>query len=75
MCWRELKLQLSYNQKPSLAYVKSTNPFELKEKVETLLKAQVDQGELWPVDKAEWAIPIVVVSKVMVVFVFMVIFY
>ena len=48
-------------------------PFALKEKVETLLKAQVDQGELRPVDKAEWATPIVVVPKVMVVFVFVVI--
>ena len=32
-------------------------------KVETLLKAQVDQGELWPVDKAEWATPIVLLPK------------
>ena len=31
--------------------------------IETLLKAQVDQGELRPVDKAEWATPIVVVPK------------
>ena len=38
-------------------------PFALKEKVETLLKAQVDQGELRPVDKSEWATPIVVVPK------------
>ena len=38
-------------------------PFALKEKFETLLKAQVDQGELQPVDKAEWTTPIVVVPK------------
>ena len=31
--------------------------------METLLKAQVDQGELCPVDKSEWATPIVVVPK------------
>lgn len=31
--------------------------------MKTLLKAQVDQGELHPVDKSEWATPIVVVPK------------
>ena len=38
-------------------------PFALKEKVETLLKAQVAQGELRPVDRSDWATPIVVVPK------------
>ena len=38
-------------------------PFALKEKVESLLKAQVDQEELRPVDKSEWATPIAVVPK------------
>ena len=42
-------------------------------KVETLLKAQVDQVELRPVDKAEWATPNVLLPKMMVVFVFAVI--
>ena len=37
--------------------------FALKEKVKILLKAQVDQGELRPVDKGEWATLIVVVPK------------
>ena len=57
-------LQLNYNQQPSLAFVKPTSIFCIKgAKVETLLKAQVDQGELRSVDKAEWATPIVVVPK------------
>ena len=38
-------------------------PFALKEKVETLLKAQMDQIKLQPVDKVKWTTPIVVVPK------------
>ena len=48
-------------------------PFALKEKVEILLKAQVDQGESCPVDKSEWATLIVEYQKVTVVFVYVVI--
>ena len=38
-------------------------PFALREKVEKLLKTQVEQGELRPVDRSEWATPIVIVPK------------
>ena len=39
-------------------------PFALEDKVETLLKTQVNQVELQPVNKSEWVIPIVVVPKI-----------
>jgi len=38
-------------------------PFALREKVEQQLQKQVDEGELIPVDRSDWAIPIVVVNK------------
>ena len=38
-------------------------PFALKEKVEQQLDKQVEAGELIPVDKSEWAAPVVVVYK------------
>ena len=38
-------------------------PFALKEKVEQHLQKQVDEGELIPVDRSDWATPIVVVRK------------
>ena len=38
-------------------------PFALKEKVEQQLQKQVNEGELIPVDKSDWATPIVVVRK------------
>ena len=37
--------------------------FALKEKVEQHLQKQVDEGELIPVDRSDWATPIVVVRK------------
>ena len=38
-------------------------PFALKEKVERQLQQQVQEGELVPVDRSNWATPIVVVLK------------
>ena len=38
-------------------------PFALKEKVERQLQQQVLEGELVPVDRSDWATPIVVVHK------------
>ena len=38
-------------------------PFPLREKVEEALWKQVEEGELEPVDRSEWASPIVVVKK------------
>ena len=38
-------------------------PFALREKVEQQLWKQVNEGELIPVDKSDWATPIVVVRK------------
>ena len=38
-------------------------PFALKDNVEEALQSQVAQGELVPVERAEWAAPIVVVHK------------
>ena len=38
-------------------------PFALREKVEKQLDKQVKEGELIPIDKSEWATPIVMVSK------------
>ena len=38
-------------------------PFALRDKVEEALKAQVAAGELVPVERSEWAAPIVVVKK------------
>ena len=38
-------------------------PFALKEKEERQLQQQVQEGELVPVDRSEWATPIVVVHK------------
>ena len=38
-------------------------PFALQEKVEEALMAQVAAGELIPVEKNEWAAPIVVIQK------------
>ena len=38
-------------------------PFALKEKVERQLQQQVQEGELVPVERSDWATPIVVVHK------------
>jgi len=38
-------------------------PFAIKEKKEQALQAQVDEGELIPVERSEWAAPIAVVHK------------
>ena len=38
-------------------------PFAVKEKLEETLKAQVEEGELIPVEQSEWAAPIVAVHK------------
>ena len=37
--------------------------FALKEKVEQHLQKQVDEGELIPVDRSDWATTVVVVCK------------
>ena len=41
-------------------------PFAVKEKVEEALQSQVAEGQLIPVERSEWAAPIVVVHKKMV---------
>ena len=38
-------------------------PFVLKEKVEEALQSQVAEGELIPIERSEWAAPIVVMHK------------
>ena len=38
-------------------------PFAVKAKLEEILKAQVEEGELIPVEQSEWATPIAVVHK------------
>ena len=38
-------------------------PFALRDKVEKQIDKQVEEGELIPIEKSEWAAPIVVVSK------------
>ena len=38
-------------------------PFALRDKVEEALRAQVAAGELIPVERSEWAAPIVMVQK------------
>ena len=48
---------------PTSILQKSTSTFCLKRKVEKLLKTQVEQGELRPVDRSDWATPIVVIPN------------
>ena len=38
-------------------------PFSLRSQVEQTLKQQIDDGELLPVDRSDWATPIVVVTR------------
>ena len=61
---RELGLLVSVEQTATPRFHKSRSaPFALRDKVEKALRAQVAAGELIPVERSEWAAPIVVVQK------------
>ena len=57
----EAEIELSADARPKFCKSRSV-PFALRDQVEATLRAQVDEGELEPVEHSEWA-PIVVVTK------------
>ena len=52
----EATINVEPNTKPCF-YKQWPVPFTLREKVETLLKSQVEQGELCLVDRSDWVTP------------------